>query len=166
MAPPLNERERRFVEAYMGEAAGSATKAAEMAGYSARTARQIGSRLLTKVHIQQAIYQRQKAREEKSDVDAAMVIRELARLGFSNVQGLFTDGGQLRDVGELTEDMARAVASVEVVKRRTDNKDDEEYLHKVKLWDKNSALEKIAKHLGMFTETVKHQGEIRVRWQE
>lgn len=51
----LTERERRFVEAYMGEAAGNATKAAMLAGYSRKTARQIGARLLTKVDIKSAI---------------------------------------------------------------------------------------------------------------
>lgn len=33
----LTEKERRFVEAYMGEAAGNGTKAAEIAGYKARS---------------------------------------------------------------------------------------------------------------------------------
>lgn len=47
-ARPLSERERRFVEAYMGEAAGNATKAALIAGYSHRSARSMASRLLTK----------------------------------------------------------------------------------------------------------------------
>lgn len=39
----------------MGDAAGNATKAAECAGYSKKTARQIGSRLLSKVDIAAAI---------------------------------------------------------------------------------------------------------------
>ncbi|MEQ1896773.1 MAG: terminase small subunit [Vicinamibacterales bacterium] len=52
---PLTERERRFVEAYLGDAAGNATKAAELAGYSATSARRIGTRLSSKDHIQQAI---------------------------------------------------------------------------------------------------------------
>lgn len=52
---PLSERERRFVEFYMGEAAGNATKAARFAGYSAKTARKQGSRLRTKGHIRAAI---------------------------------------------------------------------------------------------------------------
>lgn len=39
-------------------ASGNATKAAEQAGYSARTARQQGSRLLTKVDIRAAVQQR------------------------------------------------------------------------------------------------------------
>jgi phage terminase small subunit len=52
---PLSERERRFVEAYMGPCAGNATKAAESAGYSPKTARQIASRLLTKANIRAAV---------------------------------------------------------------------------------------------------------------
>jgi phage terminase small subunit len=58
--PMLNERERRFVEAYMGAAAGNATKAARLAGYSTNTADKHASRLLRKVGIQQAIDQRAK----------------------------------------------------------------------------------------------------------
>jgi phage terminase small subunit len=57
---PLSERERRFVEAYMGEAAGNATVAAVSAGYSKKTAGSIASRLLKKVNIRQAIDDRAK----------------------------------------------------------------------------------------------------------
>lgn len=35
-----------------------------------------------------------------------------------------------------------------------------EHVHKIKVWDKNSALEKIAKHLGMFIERVEHSGSM------
>lgn len=52
---PLSERERRFVEAYMGKAAGNATKAALLAGYAKNTAEKQASRLLGKVGIASAI---------------------------------------------------------------------------------------------------------------
>ncbi len=58
MKRPLSERERKFVEAFMGPAAGNATKAAQLAGYSVKTARKQGSRLLTKGHIRAAVQQR------------------------------------------------------------------------------------------------------------
>lgn len=54
----LSERERRFVEAFMGEAAGNKTEAAILAGYSRATARGQGSRLSTKEHIRAAIQAR------------------------------------------------------------------------------------------------------------
>jgi phage terminase small subunit len=57
---PLSVRERAFVELYMGECAGNATEAAKAAGYSGKTAASIGSRLLRKVKIRQAINQRAK----------------------------------------------------------------------------------------------------------
>lgn len=63
----LSERERRFVEAYMGKAAGNATKAAILAGYSKATARKQGSRLLTKGNIQAAIAARAKDDPAVSD---------------------------------------------------------------------------------------------------
>jgi phage terminase small subunit len=46
------------VEAYMGKAAGNATKAAKLAGYSQHTARQQATRMLSKPHIRSAISSR------------------------------------------------------------------------------------------------------------
>ncbi len=66
----LTERERRFVTAYLGRAAGNATKAARLAGYSPRTARQQGHKLLTKVDIRHALEQRVEQRERKAIADA------------------------------------------------------------------------------------------------
>ncbi len=57
----LSERERRFVEHYMGAAAGNATQAARLAGYSKTTAEKQASRLLGKVGVQQAITERTNA---------------------------------------------------------------------------------------------------------
>lgn len=57
MARRLNEKQRRFVEAYAGEAAGNATTAARLAGYSGNTKslQAAGSRLLSNVMIIQAL---------------------------------------------------------------------------------------------------------------
>lgn len=46
-------KRKAFVRAYLGEANGNATKAATLAGYSEHTAKQQGSRLLSKVDVQQ-----------------------------------------------------------------------------------------------------------------
>ena len=160
----LNERERRFIEAFMGEAAGNATEAAKIAGYSHKTARQIGSRLLSKVDIQEAISNRQVVRERDSDVSAAQVIREMARIGFSDIRKLFREDGGLKAFKDLDDETAAALAGVDVVEMAGGAKigGPEGVQHvamftkKVKLWDKNSALEKIAKHLGMFVERHEH----------
>jgi len=74
----LSERERRFVEAYMGAAGGNATEAAKAAGYSAKTARQLGARLLTKVHIRAAIDAR--AKDDPAVADRAERQQFLSRV--------------------------------------------------------------------------------------
>lgn len=53
----LTEKQRRFVEAYMGEAAGNATEAARLAGYkgNANQLGSIGTENLQKPAIQEAI---------------------------------------------------------------------------------------------------------------
>ena len=51
-------RHQAFIAAYLGEAHGNATRAAITAGYSERTARQQGSRLLSNVDIQAALAER------------------------------------------------------------------------------------------------------------
>ena len=51
----LNDREKAFVEAYCGVAKFNGSKAAIIAGYSAKTARSKASQLLTKVNIQEYI---------------------------------------------------------------------------------------------------------------
>lgn len=66
----LSERERRFVDAYMGAAAGNATKAAELAGYRPSHARQQGSRLVTKAHIIAEMEARRAKLEQPTIADA------------------------------------------------------------------------------------------------
>lgn len=74
----LDERRRRFVEAYMGQAAGNATEAARLAGYSPRTAKQQGARLLTFVDVKQAI-------ENRQQNDPAIATREERQRFWTNV---------------------------------------------------------------------------------
>lgn len=100
------------------------------------------------------------AASEIAEVGVAEVLRELARLGLSDVRKLFSEGGTLKPICALDDDTAAAIASVEVVTKRLPSGDDDEpeieYVHKIKMWDKNSALEKLGKHLKMFTDRVDH----------
>lgn len=69
----MNQRKRAFCEAYL--VSGNATDAAIKAGYSTRTARSIGQRLLTNVDIQEYLEQRN---QEISEANTAQIeeIRE------------------------------------------------------------------------------------------
>lgn len=71
MARPLNPKQERFVKEYLVDL--NATQAARRAGYSARTAKQQGARLLTHVDVAAAV-----ERGKKKDAEAATMSRERA----------------------------------------------------------------------------------------
>jgi phage terminase small subunit len=76
-----NAREARFVEEYV--TCLNATQAAIRAGYSARTAKQQGSRLLTRPHVAAAVQEAQERHAAKVEVKADEVIRELKVMAFA-----------------------------------------------------------------------------------
>lgn len=82
----LNDRQKRFVETYLGAAQGNATVAAKLAGYSAKTAGQIGGRLLKNVQIRKALEKAQQAREAKAIAAADERDRILTEIARSNVE--------------------------------------------------------------------------------
>jgi phage terminase small subunit len=72
----LNPRQRAFVNAYLGEANGNATKAAISAGYSERSARSVASQIMARTDIQQAIA----GRLEKHDLATDAVLKRFGRI--------------------------------------------------------------------------------------
>ncbi|WMT85580.1 terminase small subunit [Pelagibacterium sp. 26DY04] len=143
----------------------SASEAYVAAGY--KESRSAASRLSTNVNIEARVSELVGKGAERAEATVERVLHEMARLGFSDVRKAFTPGGALLPPQEWDDDFAAAVAAVEVVSRNTNEKDAEgrtviEHVHKIKMWDKNSALEKIAKHLGMFVERVEHSGSMNL----
>lgn len=101
---------------------------------------------------------------EKAEVSVERVLKELARLSFQDPRKMFTGQGGIIDIQDLDDDTAAAVAGIEVVRRQSGETDENgnpvyEYVHKIKTWDKNSALDKLAKHLSLYApEKHEHSG--------
>lgn len=155
-AVALAARRSRFVDEYLIDLNGS--QAAIRAGYSEKGANASAARLLANVSIQAAIQERMKDREQRTEITQDRVLKELARIGFADLREIFTSTGHIKRPDEWSDAMGAAVSSIEVVVRPSGEVDEEgrpevEHVHKIRLWDKNSALEKIAKHLGMFLDT-------------
>lgn len=156
----LSERHICFVNEYLVDL--NATQAAIRAGYSEKTAYSSGQRLLKNVEIQAKIQEAMNERAKRTEIDQDRVLKELGRLGFSDIRKYFKDDGSLKNIADLEEDAAAAVSSVEVDELFDGSGKDRVkigYTRKIKFWDKNSALEKIGKHLKMFTEKVEHTGK-------
>lgn len=91
----------------------------------------------------------------RAAVDAGRTMQEIARVALSDIRQAFTESGSLNSPADWPEDFARAVAAVEVVTRNValpGQPAELEYTHKIKLWDKNSGLEKLAKIFGMLVD--------------
>jgi phage terminase small subunit len=154
----LNARQQLFAEEYAANP--NATKAAIAAGYSERSAGQIGERLLRNDEIASAVEKAKAERLKRIGVNGDRVLEELARLAFLDVRKLYNADGSLKRIDELDEDVAAAIAGLEVVSL---NNDGEQIgtLRKIKLADKLSALEKLGKYLGLFKERVEVSGDAK-----
>ncbi|GAA4475545.1 terminase small subunit [Gluconacetobacter asukensis] len=145
----LTGKQARFVDEYLVDL--NATRAAIRAGYSEKTAQEQSSRLLSNVMVQDALSKAQKARSARTQITQDRVVQEIARLGLSDIRKLFDDAGRLLQPHEWDDDTAAAVASIEVDQRKDPGPDGDRYtVTKIKAWDKNSALEKLMKHLGLY----------------
>lgn len=164
----LRDKQRRFVEEYLVDL--NATQAAIRAGYSQKTAGQIGEQNLKKLEIAQAIQEAQAERSKRTEITQDMVLRELAKIGFSDIRKIVrwgktelrvTDAGD--DEGEVTEPYhGLALVSADEIDDDTaaaisEISEGREGL-KVKLHDKKGALVDIGRHLGMFKDRVEHSG--------
>lgn len=151
----LNPKQDRFIAEYLIDL--NATQAAIRAGYSAKTAKQIGSRLLTVVDVKAELEKRQAELAKTHGVTVASIVQELAKLGFSNMQDYMrsgADGDPHLDFSELTRDQAAALAEVTVEDFKDGRGEDARDVRRVKfkLADKRAALVDLGKHLGMFKD--------------
>lgn len=143
----LTDRQARFVDEYIVDL--NAKQAAIRSGYSKKTAEVQGSRLLSNAKVADAIAKRQKERGERTQLTADRVIKELGRIALGDIRSLFDERGNLRRPSELSADEAAMLSSVEVVTRSIGD-GQIEYVHKLKAWDKVSALDKLMRHLGEY----------------
>lgn len=147
----LNPKQRAFVGEYLIDL--NATQAAIRAGYSARTARQQGARLLSDAVIAQALTEAQAARSERTEITADRVLKEIAAIAFAHMGQYATwhdDSVSLIDSSEVDP---RAVAEVkQTVNQFGTNVG-------IKLHDKLGALAKLGDHLGLWKKEPEPQGD-------
>jgi phage terminase small subunit len=147
--------QQRFVDEYLIDPI-SAAKCAERAGYSHNTSRKIAYSLMNTPKVRAAIEEGQKARAQRMGITQDRVLQELARIAFSNLQDVLeeTEDGQTTvNVKRLPRDVAAMLGEVSITQTKGKN---QMKISRVKLHDKMAALDKIAKHLGMFTDKHEH----------
>lgn len=168
----LTMKQRTFVLEYLVDL--NATKAAERAGYSKKTAQEQGSRLLSNVMVSAEIAARQSQRFQRLEITADRVLQELALIAFSNMLDYIrvcADGSTRVDFSKLTREQAAAIGEItveEFMERTGEGEDGLEKVKRVKfkLNDKRAALVDLGKHLKLFTEKVELGASLKIEAQE
>lgn len=145
------QKRKIFVQEYLIDF--NVTRAAKAAGYSEKTAHVTGHYLLKDPKVQAAIQDAMQARIERTQVTQDRVVKELAKLAFSDMRNFarWGPGGvELKDSRTLSDEDSACVAEISQV--------DTQYgvNLRFKLYDKSKALEMLGRHLGMFLE--RHSG--------
>ena len=95
----LSAKQKMFCEEYVRT--GNSAASARQAGYSEKTARSIGSRLLTEVGIKMYINDLQKTRTEESSYTTKKLISRLASIIEDNIDKVEFDAPQVMKAMEL-----------------------------------------------------------------
>ena len=153
MAQPEAARRRHaFVEAYLANS-GNALQAAVAAGFSQKTAGVTGYKMLKHPHVVLMLEQRQAELARKFELTTEGVIRNLAQAIYFDPRKLYHPDGSLKDITELDDDAAMALASCDVFEEYAGTGERRAlvgHTKKLKWIDKNSAREQAAKILGLY----------------
>ena len=150
----LTPRQQRFVEEYLLDM--NATQAAIRAGYSKKTARSQGQRLLTYADLLNQIWIAPQKRSERIEISQDRVLREYARIAFFDPRKLFQKDGRPIDITSLDDDTAAALVGLDVLEEYDGTGRDRRfigYTKKYKIADKLKALDALREHLGMRNST-------------
>jgi len=151
-AEGLTLRQARFVDLYLADTEGNASRAYVGAGFRAKnpkTAWACASRLLGDAKVQGSLARRRAKTVAALDIEREDLIRRLLEISDLDLADLVTDKGTLRPVHEWPEALRRSVQGLEVVEQGGDDKG---LVYKVKLGDRGQNLERVARMLGFIVD--------------
>jgi hypothetical protein len=153
---PFSFREREFVCEFLRSF--NRTTAALKAGYTAKRADKVGSKLLATPRIRNEIARRQGERLKKQELTAERTLEEIRRLMTSDITNYFDDEGKLLNLKNLPEDMRAAIASVKL--------NENGKIIDLKLWSKLQATHLAATHLRLLVELSEQKTSLEIRIRE
>jgi phage terminase small subunit len=158
----LTDKQQRFVEEYLVDL--NATQAALRAGYKHPDN---GRQLLTKTHVRTTIQEALDKRAERTRVTADKVVKELARLAFTDMRSFVKwgpHGFEFVDSDDLPKDDTAAVTKVKLSPTQFGDR------MEIELGHKDSALRMLAEHVGLFDSSARGNDDpledVARRWKE
>ena len=155
----LTPKQQRFVEEYLIDL--NATQAAIRAGYSPRTANEQGAQNLAKLSVAEAIAEAKAKREERTQIDAAYVLKRLVEIDQMDVLDIMDDDGNVKPLRDWPKIWRQYISNIETISMD----DGEGWLKKIKWPDKVKNLELLGRHVsvGAFKDKVEHSGKLEIQ---
>ena len=153
----MNARQKRFCEEYIIDL--NAARAATTVGYSAKSAKVIGCKLLTKANLADYIQELMTKREKETGITAQVVLKELLLIAKTDIAAAYDEKGNLKPIHEIPEETRRAIAGIKVFEEFEGFGKERHKIgetRELKLWSKLDALELLGRHLKLFTDRVEH----------
>lgn len=155
---PLSPKQEAFALAYLetGNASEAYRRAYEAADMNPASVNREASALLGNPKITTRLEELRAAQQQRHAVTVDRLIGELAAIAFADPGDFFDwgpDGVRVKDKDGLTPQQRRIVSEVSQTVTEAGG------TIKVKLHPKLEAIEKLAKHLGMFKELHEHTGK-------
>lgn len=161
----LTAKQKRFCEEYIVDL--NATQAAIRSGYSEKTAKSIGQENLTKPDVSEYIEHLMGKRSERTEITADMVLKEYAKIGFSNIADYLKVEERTvmsEEHGIQTYKMVNIFQTDEIDRTKLDAVSEIRQTKDgiaLKLHDKKGALDSIARHLGMFNDKLQIDATVK-----
>lgn len=148
----MTDLQKRFAEEYVVDY--HITDAGKRAGIQGDNVNITAWQILQMDDVKQYINQLREIQSQRTFVTADRVEREIARLAFSDLRDYYDENGFLKLPKDLSDDAAAALSGIEVDELwgvgMSGDKEKLGETKKIKLYDKLTALDKLARRLGMF----------------
>ena len=146
----LTQKQRLFVDEYLIDL--NATQAAIRAGYSKRTAGQIGDENLKKPQIAQAIKEAMDSRSQRAQVNADYVLSRLVEIDQLDVLDILRDDMSFKPLSEWPKAWRQYLVGFDIAEMFEGQGEDRSMvglMKKIKWPDKVRNLELLGKHVGV-----------------
>lgn len=169
--PPLkNLRHEQFVQLYFTDPEKNPTRAVIEAGFNVKgpkdkstSASVTANRLLKDSKVQKRLQELLERQQRRLDITADRVLTEMARIGFSDARRIVGRDGCIMEPSQWDDEVAGSVAgfkSEKLFEGKGPDKKHVGYTQEIKLWDKNTALANLAKHLRLMGTSDNENGTV------
>lgn len=162
MPPKLTGAQKLFVLEYLVDM--DATKAYQRTGFRSKTPKADAHKLMQRPLVKQAVLEAINRRNGRIEVTQDMVVQEYAKLAFLDPRQFYDKDGNVLPITEIPAEIAAAISSIETATMAAGKDKPAITTAKIKFIDKKSALDSLARHLGMFIDKteVEHSGGVVV----